>query len=287
MSEYTSMIHRADRKIHRLENYKRAFNEYADVVQELENRMSSRFQALKNEYEEMKDGKWELLTDILINFEITRAAKHDTTISKVQKNKSDISGRVPYYDQLPELFKTSLAEQDFACTDDGFFLCKKSLEKVITGIGIKENEILNNGSVTAASYDDCYIAGIVNENGEVTYTLIKLREPNDEQGAKGSAVSFVELNIKALSGSLEKVKNGKANYADKNILYTVLFQVTNGKNNPSSKELADANKQLLQYFRDSSSDDGRDRQQKHILPCIRSSSPKENISGHSSSTAGK
>lgn len=133
-------------------------------------------------------------------------------------------------------------------------MCKKSLEKVITGIGIKENEILNNGSVTAASYDDWYIAGIVNENGEVTYTLIKLREPNDEQGAKGSAVSFVELNIKALSGSLEKVKNGKANYADKNILCTVLFQVTNGKKNPSSKELADANKQLLQYFRDSSSD---------------------------------
>ena len=27
MSEYTSMIHMADRKIHRLENYRRAFNE--------------------------------------------------------------------------------------------------------------------------------------------------------------------------------------------------------------------------------------------------------------------
>ena len=67
MSEYTSMIHRADRKIHRLENYRRAFNEYADGVQELENRMSSRFQALKNEYEEMKDGKWEQIADMLID----------------------------------------------------------------------------------------------------------------------------------------------------------------------------------------------------------------------------
>ena len=65
MSEYTSMIHKADRKIHRLENYKRAFNEYADGVQELENRMSSRFRALKNEYEEMKDGKWEQIVDML------------------------------------------------------------------------------------------------------------------------------------------------------------------------------------------------------------------------------
>ena len=65
MSEYTSMIHKADRKIHRLENYRRAFNEYADGVQELENRMSSRFRALKNEYEEMKDGKWEQIADML------------------------------------------------------------------------------------------------------------------------------------------------------------------------------------------------------------------------------
>ena len=51
MSEYIGMIHSAARKIHRLENYRRAFDEYADGVQELENRMSSGFIALKNEYE--------------------------------------------------------------------------------------------------------------------------------------------------------------------------------------------------------------------------------------------
>ena len=89
MSEYTSMIHMADRKIHRLENYRREFNEYADGVQELENRMSSRFRALKNEYEEMKDGKWEQIADMLIDRNIDINSIESKHSSKLFNNKND------------------------------------------------------------------------------------------------------------------------------------------------------------------------------------------------------
>ena len=94
MSEYTSMIHKADRKIHRLENYRRAFNEYADGVQELENRMSSRFQALKNEYEEMKDGKWELLTVELDTTDIIKTKIPDV-IQKIVEKIFEMSNSFP------------------------------------------------------------------------------------------------------------------------------------------------------------------------------------------------
>ena len=134
-----------------------------------------------------------------------------------------------YYDALPEELKAHISIDDLMVTDDGFFLCTKPMDEILNSMGLN-NQIELIAGVPVEMYDDWHLAGVMDVNGEMTYTLVKVREPGDSQGATGTAVPFIALDITSLtniagkSGSKEKISK-----SDKEELYNSFYSVTNGK----------------------------------------------------------
>jgi hypothetical protein len=109
-------------------------------------------------------------------------------------------------------------------TDDGYFLIDKSVSDILAEAGVdpKEMEYLGpNG------FDDWYITGLVKDDGSIAYSLIKVREPMDEQGQKATAIVFNSMNMTAFeqvisdSTSGKKVLKSTADQALRDINYIV------------------------------------------------------------------
>lgn len=74
-------------------------------------------------------------------------------------------------------------------TKDGYFIIDKSICEIFEEAGVDSNV------VDVKSYDDWYITGLTKEDGSIVYSIIKVREPMDEQGAKAIAVPFNSMKI--------------------------------------------------------------------------------------------
>ena len=218
------------KKIKRVQNYKEAFDKFAKDMSNFEAEMSMDLAA------KMK--------------EIGDTIEAEKIFERLESNKK-LRG---YYLALPDNMRNVLCSADFVNTDDGFFMCKKSLKEIFIAMGIPENESLNNGTVVPNTYDDWYFAGLINANGEIIYTLVKMREPGDNQNGKGSALSFVELDVTKLGTYLNKIQKGEAEEKDKDSLYKILYEVTNGKKKNFPWGTAEANKDLIKYFEDKNSE---------------------------------
>ena len=208
MSEYIGMIHSAARKIHRLENYRRAFDEYADGVQELENRMSSGFIALKNEYEEMKDGKWERVAEIVCN-ETARTTKSqivqkpDTKIRDVSDDGTKEPESVG--DKIDAFMDTSFME--VICTLQTYYdpLVKKfDMVKTVYDILIKDMTYAESKQDTVE-----FIKGFIGSGPKVvveTVTgIIELPETLLMIGNQISEYGFCATMGNIVGGTIEKL----------------------------------------------------------------------------------
>lgn len=155
--------------------------------------------------------------------------------------------KIRFYDSLPGNLKLYLSIDDFVCTDDGFIMCTQSLEDIFIESGLDDTDVINTGTVTVSMYDDWYLSGIVSADGNYTYTLVKMREPEDEQAGEGSAVSFVALDIEVYDEMIGKVDCwNNLSTQDVERFYKNLENVTNGK--------GDADINLLGYYKDPASD---------------------------------
>lgn len=154
--------------------------------------------------------------------------------------------KIRFYDSLPENLKLYLSIDDFVCTDDGFIMCTQSLEDIFIKSGLDDTDVINTGTVTVSMYDNWYLSGIANADGNYTYTLVKMREPEDEQDRQGSAVSFVALDIEVYDEMIGKVDDwNNLSTQDLDRFYKNIEAVTNGK--------GDADDNLLEYYKDPAS----------------------------------
>ncbi len=152
-----------------------------------------------------------------------------------------------YIDILPLILKKYLTENDIKKTEDGFFVSTKSIEDLLKDMGLKGSDVI--GETKVSDYDDWYLAGVRKNNREFVYTLIKMREPTDSQGAKGSKVSFVELNMESCEDIFKQLeKNGKLSDDEKRKLEKQFYKVTNADENSM------VDKTLKEYFPNPKSD---------------------------------
>lgn len=151
-----------------------------------------------------------------------------------------------YHDELPQELKPYISLDDLKATDDGFVMCTKSMQDIMKEMGLPDDYEIGDG-VKVDLYDDWFLTGVRDDKGTLTYTLIKMREPGDAQGASGSAVPFIALDMDACSKSFGKVIRGKQlTDEDKAELYKAFSDVTNGE----GKE----NVVLRDYFANPASD---------------------------------
>ncbi|MGF7018749.1 hypothetical protein M2145_002524 [Lachnospiraceae bacterium PF1-21] len=135
-----------------------------------------------------------------------------------------------YHDSLPDALKPYVELSDLAYTDDGFVICKKSMQDIMVQMGMARNyKISSEDGVQALHYDDWYLAGVMDSKGKLTFTMIKIREPGDDQGSGGTAVPFIALDMGTCSTALGKSASGKQlSEKDKAKLYNAFSDVTNG-----------------------------------------------------------
>ena len=115
-----------------------------------------------------------------------------------------------FYSSLPENVRYSIDEDDIVITEDGFFMINKPMSEIL---GNKDKANIKDTSLSESSddvhnyYDDWYIYGIEDSEGNYTYGMLKLREPENDGGDgenAGVTVSFVSFDINKLEAVLEE-----------------------------------------------------------------------------------
>lgn len=119
-----------------------------------------------------------------------------------------------FYQKLSNELKAVISKSYLKETTDGFVVCEKPLDSILRELGMK-----NSISIDVDAYDDWYLVALINDNEEIIYTMIKMREPGDKQIATGSAIPFISLNWQ---NCLEAIK-----LKDLDKLYVELYKVTN------------------------------------------------------------
>lgn len=226
-------------------------SEICDVMYELEQYIQAKIEKLY-EYEQAQRGLYDSALTAIATAELYGSALHGaaynsgtgmyvlplSVLRKADKNR--------FYNCLPKVLWDYISMDDFEITDDGFFLCKKNMKDIMQAMGLSGKETLNGVEVSA--YDDWYLSGIINSKGKVTYTLIKMREPTDNQDARGSAVPFVSLDMKNCENIFRSLKkNKKLTKKEKTQLGKLFYSVTNADGDSK------ANKTLLNYFKNPAS----------------------------------
>ena len=115
--------------------------------------------------------------------------------TKIQ-NTEDVIGIKEFLD------KNGIKVNKWISKKDGYFLIDKPISEILRDAGV-DTETLDY-----KSYDDWYITGIPREDGTIAYSIIKIREPMDEQGAKAIAVPFNSLKISNLEKIISDAKAG-------------------------------------------------------------------------------
>ena len=123
---------------------------------------------------------------------------------------------------------------DWRGSEDGYSICTRSVFRILRSAGIKMLINEEGEEMPIYLYDDWYPCILEKEDAR-TYSLFKVREPGDEQGAAGTAVPFVALDAAAFDQVLEA--------ADPVAIYQCLYRVTN----PHPKNIS---RELTRYFAD-------------------------------------
>lgn len=138
-----------------------------------------------------------------------------------------------FYKQLPEYIKQYLKESDFTSTEDGYVMCTKSIQYILNMNGFNSKDELYDNT-TIDMYDDWYLAGLVTNNHNITYTLIKMRTPNDNQNGKGSKIPFIEFDLEGFNQALKSIHINQVNLKSYNKrIYDLLSSVIDEKKQES------------------------------------------------------
>lgn len=183
-----------------------------------------------------KNGKFKFKSDKLDDLLEKKKSKtkKKTTTTKTKKPKD-----------IVEFLSDCGVEVNKKETDDGYFILDKSLTEIFTEAGV------DTSVVDLTAYDDWYITGLVKEDGSIVYSIIKIREPMDEQtGARGLAVPFNSLNPKYMKKILKNTHDGKkVNKETVKCFFASVDKLTQSKDH-----CFDSNKDILDYFKNPESE---------------------------------
>lgn len=129
-------------------------------------------------------------------------------------------------------------------TNDGYFIIDKSIAEIFEEAGVDSHII------DVTSYDDWYITGLVKKNGSITYSIIKVREPMDEQEAKALAVPFNSMEITDMEQIIEATITKEE--VDKDAVKD--FNESIDKLSHAGDHWMEHNNDLLRYFKKSESE---------------------------------
>ena len=129
-------------------------------------------------------------------------------------------------------------------TEDGYFIIDKSIADICKEAGVETKVFDYEG------YDDWYITGLKKDDNSVVYSMIKVREPMDEQKCKAIAVVFNSMDLSFFQKLLSDSKSGKE--IDPDTADSAKEQIN--KLIHAEKFYKSHDKVLLDYFKDSKSD---------------------------------
>ena len=105
---------------------------------------------------------------------------------------------------VPVDLQKYLNVDDFVYTDDGFVLCTVPVSDILLKMGITDTSISSVGDDVNLYYDDWYLYAVKGSDGSYTYSLLKMREQeNDSDQGDGDdpgvTISFIEFNVDKLT----------------------------------------------------------------------------------------
>ena len=114
--------------------------------------------------------------------------------------------RAASYDDLMEELKDYIHEDEIIATSDGYFIIDVPFNELLKRAGISENEWPD-----LKYYDDWYLSGYKDQNGNMIYALLKARELGDDQSAVGwgTGLSFIPLDAGKLTNALNNPTDAK------------------------------------------------------------------------------
>lgn len=161
--------------------------------------------------------------------------------------KKDNEAIKEFLDSLPEELKPYVDASDVEVTDDGFVMLTKPLSEILTEIGVTDTNLTEGVNDVENYYDDWYIYAIKGDDGQYTYSLLKMRE-QESDGFDGDdpsvSISFVEFDINVLANMVGENGQTEENI---NALDAEIEKVTSSSDS-SYDEV------LQEYFADSTSD---------------------------------
>ena len=148
-------------------------------------------------------------------------------------------------DDICEFLKRRGISYNKLTSDDGkYFIIDKSIADIFNEAGVDSDKI--NYEI----YDDWYITGLINDDGSICYSMIKVREPMDEQGNKAASVVFNSMSIDSIEYAIACAQEGKTiHHVMAETLYKDLESISNAADHPWVHS-----KELVKYFKDSESD---------------------------------
>ena len=174
------------------------------------------------------DSRNKIIKTQVLKSTVQTASKTNSSNNKTSKNE-DIS----------DFLKKNGIDVKKLESSDGYFIIDKPISEIMQKAGI------DSKTLDLSSYDDWYITGLRNSDGSITYSLIKIREPMDEQaGGHGTAVVFKSLNINAIKSLISNSKNPKKSEltAAKNAIDEIVYA--------SKNSYEDYDQNMLDYFLD-------------------------------------
>ncbi len=129
-------------------------------------------------------------------------------------------------------------------TKDGYFIIDKSIEDICKDAGVDHERFDYIG------LDDWYITGLKINDGSIVYSMIKVREPMDEQKSKATAVVFNSIDLSFFKKIISDSKDGKE--IDEEMSASAMDQIN--KMVHAEKFYRCNDKAILKYFCDSKSD---------------------------------
>jgi len=130
-------------------------------------------------------------------------------------------------------------------TNDGYFILDKSLAEIFEEAGV-DSDILDY-----TGYDDWYITGLTRDNGRICYSMIKVREPMDEQGRAGTSIVFDSMSISPFKEIIANTAEGKE--IDDKLIYK-LNQEIDLTVHSDSKLPYRWDQDMINYFRNTESE---------------------------------
>lgn len=126
--------------------------------------------------------------------------------------------QIPFTQDMPKILAAHIPAERIEHTSDGFYFVTKSMRRILRDCGMDVIIDEEGAEYSVDIYDDWHLTGI-SCDGTTTYSMVKVREPGDEQGATGTAVPFAALNICGLAEAI-RAKNPEE-------VYRILSRVTN------------------------------------------------------------